>query len=307
MGTWAIDRKILPIAKPKFAPSYAEAPTYMGTAREMLPKPSALTPLEQMPEYKKAMQTVNISKLPQYAQASTKTTLDPEYYRNKWNLAEGDINKSYMKKGGYYDRMMEGLNERGLGTSGETNYQTREVGSNLAQELAKAYQGIETERMGNQMNLDESFANRMGGLLGTQAGYNQQGIQGAQSMLGQRTGQNVTQQAMDWAGSQGQAGLANILANAYNTNLGTQYGQAAQAGQAQQQLEADKLNAILDIAGQGKFEGEGYDTIMNAILSQMGYPVDQEAARKEDQRITRERSRIAGYGSPNPLNLSQYR
>ena len=225
-------------------PTYAEAPAYMDTAKGMLQGPAAIA----------APQQIDVTKMPEYGAATAKTTLDPQVYSNLWNTAEGDINKSYMKKGGYYDRMMEGMNERGLANSGEANFQTRETGNNLATELAKARQGIETQRMQDQSGLDESFANRMGSMLGlntsTQAGNRDASMNA-----------NQFNSNMGWNVAQGQAGLAGQLAGARNQLIGGDADRAAAEATAKTGFETQQWSDLMNILGQADLPQEQEDMI----------------------------------------------
>lgn len=231
-------------------PTYTELTDYLDTAKTTLPGVS-----------KQANVTAtDIRSTPEYAAASTKTTIDPAYYTNKWDTASTEIQDTYAKKGGYYDRMLGNLNERGLANSGEYNYQTRAMGEDLATELATARQGIETEAMGKQAEYDQAYTTQMGNLLG-QVTSNDQYYTSLNTQIDQYN------KAQEWAEQTGQTDLAKELSDARNQLITEEYNRAAEEGQYEDTLEADKLQRAYEIFSNAELE----DSQKIPALRALGY------------------------------------
>jgi len=242
------------ITEPANDTSYAMPGQYVDQANTMLkgPKPVEYKPMQ------------NMSSMPEYQAATQKTVMDPQYYANKWNTASNEITEAYGKQGGFYDRMMGNLNERNLATSGEANAQTRRMGSDLAKELATARAGLESEAMGHQFSADESFANRMGSLMGLRSGREQ---------FDTSMGTNVDQinQQMDWAVQTGQIGLAQQLAEAKNSIINQEYQNQYQSELAQLQSDMARWQMADQLGGQADIGGD-----QEAALAKIhGYPYEQ--------------------------------
>lgn len=193
----------------------------------------------------------------QYGSASAKTQVDPQYYTNKWNTAAEDIQKEYSKRGGFYDRMMGSLNERGLANSGEYNAQTRMMGEDLATQLAKARQGIETEAMNTQAGYDENYANRMANLLGTQAGY-------------------------DWSRTSAMPGIASGISSERNALVSDIYNQQQNQYNQQYQDLLDQLNDYIGIAGQVDFDEVQENPLTRLIANNSGFNMPELVSGEAD-------------------------
>lgn len=270
-GFWNLGQWMQNLKKPAATatnpttPTYATANDYTGQAASMLPTPAKVAGLQGRKAYQGAFQ---------------KTTVDPNEMANRWDVASTNINDQYMKRGGFYDRMVGDLNERGLAASGERNAQTATVGQNLATELAQARKSLEADRMNTQAGYDESYANRMGSMAQADAGIDQYNS------------------GMGWQASTGRASLASQLADARNTLINQDY----QNRLGSSQLDYQALNDMLSQLGQWGSQGDLSQESEDSIAELLGYPTPQntDAEAAQEAALQNFINGRRGIGAGNP-------
>lgn len=264
-------------------PKYSMPGEYIGQARQFLPRPTALTPIEQMPEYKGAMSY----QFPTSWALPEKPTVDPAQYAKQWELSSGDIIKAFERPGGIYEQRINPLIERGLGSSGELAMRLRDVGSDLATALAQARAGIDISQLQRQSDIDQWYAGLQAQqAAGEQAAAERQAMAGAgaaERMLGLRGERDIYSSQIPFMYGQATFGAAKELADIRNQLLAQQWGQEFQAGQAEwqrkaaeRQAENQRLANMLEMLG--SYEATEYGE------SDQGYQ-DWVVANQERQRM----------------------
>ena len=282
-GNWVSTPKTqkTPVTPPQ---SYAQIPDYIDIAKQYLPAPKPLTPVEQMPEYKKAMSW----DLPQAQKLVKAQNVDPQVYENKWKLSSDALRDAFYGSGGVNDGAVDQVLERGLGTSGDRGRVVGEVAEKYAKALADARTGIDIERMSqeaainNQNAQSENSYNQF--IFGNESARNQSMSNAAMSLLNARGEMDMYESRLPFeygqAALSGATGLANsqndILAKKWEQDFQTNesnFNREMQSRQLEEQQRQGRFDQQLGLIGEVDFQEEDERAFIEQLAKEYNFEI----------------------------------